>query len=183
LVFEWEPPFNEKTVDGFIREYKDTIAYAKLSESDKVPMEDGSSDDENQDRYVPKVGDFVQWESQGILQCKEPVRVVGLSADGTHAFVEGTSTGLPLHQLSRATVAIPAPQASPQPPSSPSNMRTLLPTGKMQEDIYSLPEGRVVIQWPCALTPESIQDIKDWLKLVERKISRSPAPHDTGKSQ
>jgi len=51
----------------------------------------------------------------------------------------------------------------------------------MQEDIYSLPEGRVVIQWPSALTPESIQDIKDWLKLVERKIARSPAPQ--GESQ
>ena len=52
---------------------------------------------------------------------------------------------------------------------------------RMQEDIYSLPEGRVVIQWPSELTPESIQDVKDWLKLVKRKISRSPAPK--GESQ
>jgi hypothetical protein len=44
---------------------------------------------------------------------------------------------------------------------------------KMQEDIFSLSEGRVVIQWPSPLSAESIQDLKDWLKIVERKITRS----------
>jgi hypothetical protein len=50
------------------------------------------------------------------------------------------------------------------------------PTIAMQEDIYSLPEGRVVIQWPSTMSAESIKDVKDWLKLVERKIARSLAP-------
>jgi len=39
LLLEWETPFNDNAVDFFIREYKDTIAFAKLSESDTVSSE------------------------------------------------------------------------------------------------------------------------------------------------
>jgi len=169
---EWETPFNENSVDGFIKEYKDTISFSKLSESDILASEDGSKEDDDSKPSTPEVGDYVQWESQGIMQCKEPVRVTGISTDGTHAFVEGTSTGLPVRQLRRATApATPPTQARLQPQSR----ALLLPTTAMQEDVYSLPEGRIVIQWPSALSAESIQDVKDWLKLVEQKIARSQA--------
>jgi hypothetical protein len=43
----------------------------------------------------------------------------------------------------------------------------------MREDVFSLSEGEVVLRWPTPLSAESIQDLKDWLKIVERKISRS----------
>ncbi|GAC1433145.1 MAG: hypothetical protein NVSMB58_16410 [Terriglobales bacterium] len=42
--------------------------------------------------------------------------------------------------------------------------------------MFSLAEGKVTIQWPTPLSPDSIQDVKDWLKIVERKIVRSTAP-------
>ena len=166
LVFDWETPFNEKSVDGFIREYRDTIAFAKLTESDKVPSEDSDNDGAGGAVYIPQVGDFVQWESQGILQFSEPKRVRALSADGTHVFVDGTSTGLPVTDLVRAS--------APSGTSQPKDLRLPLPLNKnMQEDVFSLSEGRVVIQWPAPLSAESIQDLKDWLKIVERKITRS----------
>jgi hypothetical protein len=166
LVFEWEPPFNENAVDGFIKEYRDTIAFAKLAESDKVHAEDGSSDGDSDSGYVPQVGDYVQWESQGMHQFKEPVKVLSISTDRTHAFVEGTSTGIPVGQLIRAAAPLTAPQVH-------VSRAPLLPQTNMQEDVYSLPEGRIVVQWPTALSPESVQEIKDYLKLLERKIVRS----------
>lgn len=172
LLFEWEAPFNENTVDGFIREYKDTIAFAKLTESDKVAPEDGNGEAGNAG-YVPQVGDYVQWESQGTLQFKEPVKVLSISTDRTHAFVEGSATGLPVGQLVRATA--PTKVSVPQ-PTFPRI--TSLPQTNMQEDVYSLPEGRVVVQWPAALSPESVQEIKDYLKLLERKIARSTAKEE-----
>jgi hypothetical protein len=46
------------------------------------------------------------------------------------------------------------------------------------QDIFSLAEGTVTIQWPAPLSADSIQDLKDWLKIVERKITRSEAPPD-----
>lgn len=163
LLFEWQPPFNENTVDGFIGEYRDTIAFAKLSESDKVATEDGSNEESIRAAYVPKAGDYVQWESQGALQFKEPARVLRISTDGAFAFVDGTSTGLPIRQL----IPVSAP-------ATPTQQRTTLPpTTTMQEDVYSLPEGRIVVQWPTILSVESVQEVKDYLKLLERKIVRS----------
>src|SRR5579863_8202352 len=91
LIFEWEPRFNENTVDGFIREYNDTIRFARIVESDKVTVEDGNGQDENGEQHVPQIGDYVHWESQGVIQTKEPVKVTGISSDETHAFIDGSS--------------------------------------------------------------------------------------------
>ena len=44
----------------------------------------------------------------------------------------------------------------------------------MRQDVFSLDDGgEVTISWPVPLTPDMITDIKDWLKIVERKITRS----------
>ncbi len=174
LTAEWKPPFNEKSVDGFIREYKDTIAFAKLTESDKVASEDGDNEDASRATYVPRVGDYVQWESQGSIQFTEPKKVRAISTDGAYAFVDGSSTGLPVAELSRANAPLGAPQA-------PESRIQTSPNKNMQEDVFSLSEGRVVIQWPSPLSAESIQDLKDWLKIVERKITRSANEADKGK--
>jgi hypothetical protein len=45
------------------------------------------------------IGDFVQWESQGVLRFAVPLKVCSLSDDGQWAFVEGSATGLPIKDL------------------------------------------------------------------------------------
>jgi hypothetical protein len=45
--------------------------------------------------------------------------------------------------------------------------------GAFRQDVFSLAEGPVTIQWPASLSSESIQDLGDWLKILERKIKRS----------
>jgi hypothetical protein len=168
LLVDWEPPFNEKSVDGFIKEYKDTISFAKLTESDKVSLEDGDKGDGS--AYVPKVGDYVQWESQGILQFREPKRVRGISPDGKFALVEGETTGLPVGELSQANAPIgtPNPSALERISSSPKT--------HMQEYVVPLSDGsKAVFQWPTSLSKEDVEDLTDSLKIVERKISRSAA--------
>ena len=165
LLLEWETPFNENAVDGFIREYRDTIAFAKLIESDTVISEVSDKGGESGEKYVPKIGDYVQWEPNGILQFREPKQIIGISADATFAFVDGSSTGLPVGELTL--------QAKP---ASPGAGRVVLPLPEkqaMRQDVFSLAEGTVTIQWPTPLSADSIQDLKDWLKIVERKITRS----------
>jgi hypothetical protein len=173
LVLDWKPPFNPAAVDGFIKEYKDTIAFAKPDSSATVPLADGDTTPELEEEqgggdkggYSPRVGDYVQWEPKGILQFREPKRISSISADGTYAFVDGSSTGLPVGELTK--------QPKPEADSTPlPNNRT------MRQDVFSLAEGTVTIQWPTPLSADSIQDLKDWLKIVERKITRSEAPAD-----
>ncbi len=56
------------------------------------------------------VGDFVQWESQGVLQFQSPKRVRWVSDDGTWLAVEGSDTGMPMEQVTVES----APKMPPQ---------------------------------------------------------------------
>lgn len=51
------------------------------------------------EKVTPKVGDVVQWTSQGADQFDEPKKVTSISDDGKFAFVEGSDTGIPIDQL------------------------------------------------------------------------------------
>jgi hypothetical protein len=178
LTVEWVPPFNGNAVESFIKEYKDTVAFAKLGESDHlsggvIEVGDGAEGPLEQRAYVPKVGDYVQWEPGGVLQFQEPKRVSRFSADGRFAFVDGSPTGLPVEELTEEARPLPA-----VPPTGGTRVASNPPLGRtsVREDVFSLPEGNVTFQWPAPLSDDSIQDLKDWFRILERKISRSGAP-------
>ena len=42
-----------------------------------------------------------------------------------------------------------------------------------KEDVFTLDEGQVILQWPENLSPESFEDFESWLQLVIRKVKRS----------
>ena len=43
----------------------------------------------------------------------------------------------------------------------------------LRQDVFSVPEGEISIQWPVSLSPESFEDVGDWLDILKRKIGRS----------
>lgn len=43
---------------------------------------------------------------------------------------------------------------------------------EFRQDIFALDEGEIVICWPAHISSESFQDVKDWFKILERKIGR-----------
>lgn len=56
-----------------------------------------------------KVGDLVQWESQGALQLPKPLRVRMVSEDGNWIAVEGSQTGIPMSEVLVESKTPPAP--------------------------------------------------------------------------
>ena len=46
-----------------------------------------------------RVGDLVQWESQGVLQFKEPKRVRYVTKNGDWLAIEGSMTGIPMNEV------------------------------------------------------------------------------------
>jgi hypothetical protein len=154
LIFEWL--FNENSVPDFIKEYKDTIRFAKLTDSDTL-----SPTPED----IIKIGDYVQWESQGVVQF-EAKRVVRLSDDGTFAFVEGSSTGLPIDQLSKVNAPIGEDGSGGEGTRIP-------PKTGMKNEVFTLDEGEATLQWPTKMSPESYEDFKAWLDLIARKAKRT----------
>lgn len=109
-----EKKFNETAVSGFLADYKETVTYAKLEDNDiihgdvKTPPLDGQVE----------VGDLIQWESDGVLQFPEPVRVRAVKElEGqTWVFIESSETGILMNEaiLEQKSVA-----ASPTPPIMP----------------------------------------------------------------
>ena len=58
------------------------------------------------------------------------------------------------------------------------------PKPGMKEDVFSLKEGDVSLQWPETLSADSYQDLEDWTKLLLRKIKRSvAAPVEEGEDE
>lgn len=77
---------------------------------------------------------------------------------------QGTETGKPN-------------QFEVEPPRTFENKRRLLPANEaaMRQDVFSIEEGAVTIEWPAQLSTDSLKDIEDWLTIVKRKIARSVA--------
>jgi hypothetical protein len=171
LTVEWEPPFNEKSVDDFIEEYTETIRFANLDHADAAPADHADQLQKGAESYTPKIGDYVQWEINKVLQLPEPLRVRSVAADGKFVMLGDSNTGVPVEQLvpdqaptgAAATIVTPPVEFRPQAPAA----------GKLQKDIFSLKEGEVVLFWPSPLSEDSLKDLKDWLAIVERKWTRS----------
>lgn len=58
-------------------------------------------------------------------------------------------------------------------PAAPSTPAIPSPSANVRQDTFSLDEGLVVFQWPAQLSKTSFEDLKDWMELQLRKISRS----------
>ncbi|HET9790613.1 MAG TPA: hypothetical protein VFR08_04860 [Candidatus Angelobacter sp.] len=174
--------FNPNAVDGFISDLKDTLEYAGLSAKDAVESDNESDGDEEQ--RLPKINDYVQWENAGQLQFKEPKRVRAVSEDGKWLFVDGSETGLPIEELT--VVDVPQADVPERPPVLPLYPQRIYRMDQLtgggsrterREDIFSLAEGTVTIQWPATLSAESFEDVSAWLDILKRKIGRSVVEH------
>ncbi len=176
LHWDWE--FNENSIPNFVKELRDTISFAKLSESDNISEagEDTGIEDAQQ---KPKIGDFIQWEAGGVLRLPQARKLVSFTPDGGFAFVEGSNTGIPVAEIIPADAPLFDPLRQQQfNPKKHEGVKTG-GTQNMRQDVFSLAEGEAVLSWPTPLSQDSIKDLEDWLAIVKRKIARSVEPAKT----
>lgn len=167
--------FNPNAVKSFLSGFKQTLDFAGLSDFSVLGSE---SKAEDEGKKKPQIGDWIQWEHNGILGLPQSKKLVRFSEDGQFGFVEGSNTGLPVAELISAE---PPEQTPPFVPSSPLHGMTGFGRdqgAKMRQDVFSLAEGEAVIHWPTPLSSNSINYLKAWLKLVEMKIADSEAKQD-----
>jgi hypothetical protein len=162
--------FNPNSVKEFLKAFRETMDFAGLSDLSVL-----GSEKKADEAPAVKVGDYVQWEPKGILQFQEPRRVRDLK-DG-FVFVDDSPVGMPI-----ADVTIQEAPASPLKPHivTPAQRVSTNSGGSatMRQDVFSVTEGDLVLSWPTRLSLESIEEVKDWLKIAERKIARSLAAKD-----
>jgi hypothetical protein len=160
-----EMKFNPSAVNEFVKEFKDTLLYSGLLDSDGVTLRWS-----NANRI--KVGDYIQWESNGTLQFQEPKRVREVSEDGKFAFVDGSNTGLPMSELSQAklsqsnkSVLYPDPKA----------FDGIFDSSKKTLKIYSFglsDETNAELRIFGEATVEDLEALRDYVELTIKNLSR-----------
>ena len=170
-----ERKFNDNAVGEFIRDFRATMAFAKLPSSHEEAQEIPPT----VDTPTVQVGDYVRWESNGVVQF-DSKRVAWVN-DG-YAGVDGSSTGLPLAELEVVSAPPPSGMTGGSVPT-PQPLKSAHPAlfagiaqqkgGGMRQEVFALAEGDVTIQWPERLSPESLEDFTDWLRILERKVRRA----------
>jgi hypothetical protein len=164
--------FNPKSVKAFVKDFRATLNYAGITPS--TVIDSSQADETAYDEAQIHAGDYVQWESNGILQFTAPRRVTSFSEDGDFAFVEGNGTGLPVKELTVEQPPAPPPGSHLTPEQQRAQfLKPPPPAQGVRQDVFSLGEGTVTIQWPASLSPESFEDVSAWLDILKRKIGRS----------
>ena len=149
------------------KSFRDTMQFVTHEAGNTAPV-DGADGE----TAVFKVGDYVQWESQGAWQFDLAKKVVGVSDDATYAFVEGEATGIPMDQLIKAD----APAMPRVPPVNPQHGAggTTATAGKATEGAFSLSvpfaKGTISVQVRVtgdAMRPSHLARVRKYLELAE----------------
>jgi len=180
-----EHGFIESTVDGFLNDYRKTIAFAGLMD-DVIFKKDEQSIEIGKDSF--KIGDWVQWETQGCLRLQKPSRIVAfVDGDGKYATVEGNENNpIPVAEL----IHVDAPR-EPEKPFTPQNIfiSAIKPSGlthsaaqpmvreesKMQTDVIAIGGTGITLQieWPKEISQNAYNDLEDHLELLKKRAKRA----------
>lgn len=170
---------NEQSARSALGIYKSNLTHLSAKASGKPPQQKSEIEDSHpQDGGVSfgnaRVGDIIDWEANGIVGNPEPMKVVGVSDDQAWVFVEESDTGLPMEQVIVREADAPPPRAAA--PANPFKKPVVEDVEKTPEgyrsEMFDTDEGKVTISWPSDLSAQSVEDMKDWLKLLERRIER-----------
>ena len=114
-----EKSFNEGAIDDFIKNFRLSIAFAKLDKTPTIAAVEAIGTVEKPQKTPTldgpeiEIGDLVQWEASGVLRMEKPAVVRAFSEDRAWAFVEGSETGIPMEELLLEQKGAPAPAKTP----------------------------------------------------------------------
>lgn len=176
-----EHGFVDTTVEGFLKDYRRTIAFAGLLD-DVVLGKNENGILESQDSFKPD--DWVQWESQGVLRMPAAKKLTHYSPDGKFAFVEGEPTGIPAGELIAAEPPETNELLKPQniftvPAIKPSALEGM----KMHNDVIASGGITLQIQWPIELSQEAYDDLIDYLAILQKRAKRAIKPKENTESE
>jgi hypothetical protein len=168
-----EHGFVESTVDGFLNDYRKTIAFAGLLD-DVIFNPNQQSIDESKNR--PKIGEYVQYELNGVLQMPEArklLRIESTGEKGDFGVVEGYLGGIPYKDLILADA--PEPEPKPKTPTfAPAMTPPLKGDVKMQTESFSLSNGlSAQVQWPSVISAAEFKRFEYFLTGIKMSVEEA----------
>jgi hypothetical protein len=172
--------FNQSAIRPAMKAYRDTLLFL---EQEGANDSHGNERSTSADSDLPesgngtalgkaRVGDLVEVEIAGALVTPEPVRVRAVSDDHAWVFVEGSETGIDMDNVTvieRPDAEIKAVPTMPL--EAPTFSVGAVPAG-FRSETFDADEGEIRISWPANLSLQSVEDMKDWLELLKRRIAR-----------
>jgi hypothetical protein len=170
--------FNPASVNDVVENYRDTIALAKPTPITYTGENEAQLKQEQESRF--KIGDYVQWESRGVLQMPEPKRIRGFSEDGEWVFLEGSETGVLVNELITAEAPTRTPEVSSarreqdvpklplKPPRSPEQQLAGTISTPVGKD-----EDRVIfahVRFDANIRKEFVTSLKKYLDYLETTL-------------
>lgn len=170
-----ERGFTEDAARRFIQVYDDTLHFSGRETADKVSDKLFKELDDLPPAPKVKVGDFVQWAPGGVLQFPEPQRVRAISEATDFVMVQGSETGLPIGEVTvvqrQDTKLEPRTGAPTLGSTAAPEVKPAIP--RVRQDIWTLDEGPVILNYPAKMSAESYADFEAWINLQLKKIKRS----------
>jgi hypothetical protein len=181
-----ERQFNDEGAKAVLRHFKETVSFASLDQPDLLPKGGPTEVSQIDVRFSkPDLGDFVDWEVDGIIKNAAPLKVVGFSADSDWLFVDGSQTGIPVSQVilneKQNPNSVPS-VLSVTPPLNPHfkrgiSLETAKPDGTLSDvdyrkETFDSDEGVITISWPSNLSVQSVDDMKSWIDLLLARVER-----------
>jgi hypothetical protein len=171
-----EHHFVDSTVEGFLKDYRKTMAFAGLLD-DVIFRE--TEDEKKESNARPKIGDYVQWELKGVLQMPEPRKLIRIESHGEHGefgVVEGYLGGIPYKELivAEAPIGESTPTFQPQNIFVPAILPSQQGVTKIQVETFALPEGVTgQLQWPNPMSQEAFDDFMYQLEGLKNRVLRA----------
>jgi hypothetical protein len=106
-----EAGLNDQSARSLLAIYKENLAFAELKGGDKVSAQhrEQAAETEDEAPNLILVGEYVQWATGGVEQFPTPRRVNWVSDDGRFARVHGSTTGIPVNELTVVEAPKPPP--------------------------------------------------------------------------
>lgn len=174
LVFEQD--YNETAAKELLSEFKETARFATLyepaSELDKSSNSGQSLGLEGRLSDL-KVGDLIQWTTQGIDQFPKGAVVLGFSDDGQWVFTDQGSSGIPVKEIN----ILEAPAV---PPPMPSHLTAAFAAkrGRLDEleinpgsrkAVFPVEDGDVTLIFPESMSDDSLDELGQYLSIFLKK--------------
>lgn len=183
LVFDFL--FNKEAAHEVLAEFKETAGYIGLYEPDKT-VDKNVSEIHNASAEKPpldiKVGDKVQWSSQGVDQFPNGATVLGFSDDNLWAFTDQGMSGIPVREM-KIMEASPAqtPPAMPQHLAdivARSGQNTLAIEVKKgsRKAVFPVDEGDVTLIFPENMSADGLAELGQYLNIFLKKEQKKAAP-------
>lgn len=177
--------FADVAIGPAVKAFVETYAYLEKAGVYESHGEGGENEEESSLPPPPedeprkgyggaRVGDLIDYESHGVIANPAPMRVRALSDNQAWVFVEGSETGLKMKNV------IVRERAAEKPPVLPVDQSTAdtAPQAGYRSETFDTDEGAIKISWPNNLSPQSVEDMKDWLELLKRRIARRAGADD-----